>query len=373
MKKILIVANHAKEHINKFHIATIEKFKDLGWQVDVACRMDDFVPFCDNQFDLPCDRNPFRIGTFKSIVLLTTIIREGNYDVIHCHTSTGMLMAVIAGARFRKKGLKIFYTLHGCYFHKDAPIINWIIGLPTEWLLSNFIDVFITINNEDYINALRYRFMSKAILKIDGAGVNVEKFRININLVDKNVLRTTFGLDINAFVLIYVAELNKNKNQEDLIYMVEILEKMVPNICLLLVGPDHYQGKIQDLINKRRLNDLIKCLGWRNDVPNLLLASDIAVASSKSEGLGINIIESMSCGLPVVAFDNRGHREIIDNGVNGVLVKSGDIEKMAIEIKKIYDNSEYAERITGNAYNSIKRFDEINVINELLDIYKKYS
>ena len=65
--KLLIVANYAKQHINKFHIPTIKKFKENGWSVDVACNADADVEFCDNVYDLPIERNPFRLQSLKAI------------------------------------------------------------------------------------------------------------------------------------------------------------------------------------------------------------------------------------------------------------------------------------------------------------------
>lgn len=59
MKKLLLVANVSKEHIRKFHIPFILRMKELGWQVDVACKMDAPIPECDHCYNLPCDRNPF--------------------------------------------------------------------------------------------------------------------------------------------------------------------------------------------------------------------------------------------------------------------------------------------------------------------------
>ena len=74
MHKVLIVANVSKEHIRKFHIPFISFMRKKGWVVDVACRLDVPVPEASNQFDLPCNRNPFSGGVLKSIIKLEKII-----------------------------------------------------------------------------------------------------------------------------------------------------------------------------------------------------------------------------------------------------------------------------------------------------------
>ena len=65
---------------------------------------------------------------------------------------------------------------------------------------------------------------------------------------------------------------------------------------------------------------MVDFLGYRNDIETLLKISDVAVASSLREGLPVNIMEAMACGLPVIATDNRGHRELIKNNKNGWII-----------------------------------------------------
>ena len=76
---------------------------------------------------------------------------------------------------------------------------------------------------------------------------------------------------------------------------------------------------------------MVDFLGYRNDIESLLKMSDIAVASSLREGLPVNIMEAMACGLPIIAIDNRGHRELVSNNKNGWLVEK-DINEISERI-----------------------------------------
>ena len=78
---------------------------------------------------------------------------------------------------------------------------------------------------------------------------------------------------------------------------------------------------------------MVDFLGYRNDIAKLLQMCDIAVASSLREGLPVNIMEAMACGLPVIASENRGHRELIINNVNGWTVDREDIKDNGERIK----------------------------------------
>lgn len=370
MKKILIVANEAKEHIMKFHIPTIKMLKDNGWVVHVACGGREKIPFCDCQIQLPCNRNPFRFPTLKSIYILKKIIQKENYNIVHCHTATGGLIARIAAIGTKKNGLKVFYTAHGLHFYKGSSAISWILYLPVEYILSIFTDLLITINKEDYINAKKL-LKAKEIVKINGAGVNLLKFSKNDAKI-RDCMRTALGISAGAVVLIYVAELSVNKNQSALIKMMKILREQMPNAVLLLVGPDRNGGRYQAIAKGIAVESYVKFLGWRDDVPQLLAAADYALASSKSEGLGLNLVEAMAAGLPVIAFVNRGHKEIITDQVDGFLIEEDNIQKMAETILRLNRNNVLKTAIINNAKEKIKILEQDKILCDLREIYRNH-
>ena len=122
-----------------------------------------------------------------------------------------------------------------------------------------------------------------------------------------------------------------------------------------MFGPDHYNGKLQKYVKQLGIQNNVIFTGWRSDIGAILYASDICVASSIHEGFGLNLVESMACGLPVVAFDNRGHREIVKDGFNGYLIPQGNIKM-------------FAERVIYVIQNNYKNFSQ-NVLLLVLKIY----
>ena len=371
MHKVLVVANVSKEHIRKFHIPFILFMKKKGWIVDVACRLDAPVPEASNQFNLPCNRNPLLGGLVRSIIQLKKIIDNNQYDVIHCNTITGSIIARWASIKARKKGTKVFYTNHGLHYFKGASFSRWIIGYPMEKILAPLTDCFITINDADYRMVRKTLKVAGNVEKIHGIGVDLQRFRNISKNYSPLEQRAAINIDAKAFVLMYVAELTENKNQEVLFESVSRLKDKYPNIMLVLVGPDHQNGTLQQLACDKGISNKVKFLGWRNDIPELLSMADIYVASSKSEGLGLNLIEAMACGLPVVAYDNRGHREIIDNGKNGYLVEQGSIELFTDRIVELYENIKTRERIVQYAQETINKYETENVLQELWAIYQR--
>ena len=330
MKKLIIVANASKEHIRKFCIPFIEYLHANGWTVDVACRMDIPVPECDTAYDLPCDRNPFRGGLLKSVKALKEIIRKNEYDILVCSTVVGSMIARLAAAPFRKVGLRVIYMCHGIHFFPGASMGRWAMGYPVEKLLTPKTDAIIVTNNLDLELANKYLKKIPVIEKSHSMGVNLSLFR-DAGLSDEERIaqRTALGIAPDDIVLSYVAEIIDNKNQIMLVKAFEIIRKSIPNAKLVLIGPEHDDGELRKLVESKDLQKDILFLGWRNDVPMLLHLADIYVASSKSEGLGLNLIEAMACDLPVVATQNRGHLEIVKHEQNGFLVDINDSETMA--------------------------------------------
>lgn len=334
MNKILFVANVAKEHICKFHIPTIRYFKNNGWRVDVACAGEEPVPYCDHQFIMHWKRTPFSFATLKGLNELRHLLENEYYDAVYCNTPVGGLEARIASKVTRKKGTLVVYCAHGLHFYKGAPIKNWIIYYPIEKYLAKFTDLFLTINSED-TDLIRSRFHRKDdVSQLPGIGVDFARLNIASVQHTRESIREKYHIPQNAHVLIYVAEVLKNKNQSLLVDTLRILKKSINDVYLFLVGPIHDGGSLEQYVVKNNLTDSVIFTGWQEDVASFLYASDVCTASSIREGFGINLVESMYCGLPVVATDNRGHRSIIIDGENGFLVPFS-AEKMAERVAQL--------------------------------------
>lgn len=344
--KILFVANVAKEHIRKFHIPTIIKLREKGWCVYVACKVDAEIPEADNVYSMCWERNPFTLKTFRGIRQLKALIAKNEYNIVYCHTPVGGLAARFAARGFRKKGLKVVYCAHGLHFFKGAPLINWLLFYPMEKLMAKFTDTFITINNEDYDRVLRKFNRKMSVKLIDGIGVDFNRLNVTDRLGVRNDYRRKLKLPSDAIVLIYIAEIIQNKNQQMIIKALEIVHKMGYNVHLLLPGPNHHNGEFVELSEKLSLDEYVHFLGWRSDVGCLMAASDIYVASSIREGFGINLVEAQYCHLPVVASSNRGHRAIIKNGENGFLVPVNDYQMLADRIVNLITDKTLYDKFT---------------------------
>lgn len=367
--KILLVANVTKEHVLKFHVPTIKKLVDDGWLVDVASGGKDEIPYCNKHIILPIDRSPFKGNIFKGIRLLKNEIAKNNYDIVYCHTEVGGIVGRLAAKSFRKKGLKVVKLDHGFYFYKGASWLTWAVHFTVDKILSKITDTFITINKEDY-NLARHKFGYCKNYIIDGIGVDPSRFTLKNRKEIRERYRKELNIPQDAIVLIYLAELIKNKNQ---IVLMDALKKVLQtrkDVYLVLAGIDHTNKKFERYANSIGVQDNIRFLGWRSDVNNLYAMSDICTASSIREGFGLNLVEAMYCGIPIIASNNRGHATIIRDGENGYLVEQGDVDTFARRILKLADDNNQRKRFVEVADKEKSKYSSEKVTTRLLEILR---
>lgn len=369
MKKVLFVSHVA--NFAKFNRNFMRWFRQQGWRVYYASAGEEPIEDCDYSYVLSFNRSPFSFNNVKAYRELKDIIEKENFDIIHCHTPVGGVVTRLAARDARKRGTSVIYTGHGLHFYKDAPILNWILYYPVEKFCARFTDCLITINEEDYSNVTQHKFKASEIRHVHGVGVSLDRFRIHTP-AEKEALRLKYGYRAEDYIMIVVAELNKNKNQKFLIKSVSHMQKRFPQIKLLLVGKGEQQEELSNMVKELKLDSSVFFLGYRNDIDCLLGMSDVLVTASYREGLAVNIMEAMASGLPVICTDVRGQRDLIKDGENGFLYPINDEQRFSEAVGKLVDNSELADKIRDNNVRDVRIFSIDHVIKEMAAIYKKY-
>lgn len=362
MKKVLFTAT-VDSHILQFHIPYLKMLKEKGYEVHVATNGTENIPYCDVKHVVSFERSPIKINNLKAIKQLKKIIDKEKFEIIHCHTPMGSVVTRLAAKKARKKGTKVIYTAHGFHFYKGAPLINWMIFYPIEKYLSQYTDCLITINDEDYELARKKFKKCEQIELIYGVGVDENKFNFKMTDQEKHELRKSLGLRDDDFVIIYVAELSKRKNQGMLIQAVkELIDDGKNNIKVILPGTDSMNGYYQKMSKDLGLEDNIKFLGYRKDIPKLLKISDLYVSTAKQEGLPVNIMEAMTSNIPIIATDCRGNRDLIKSCI--------EIDNIAGLAKNIQEKSTMRE--LAYEYNMLQ-YSTTKIVNTMERIYDCFN
>mgnify|MGYP002627342926 CR=1 FL=1 len=205
------------------------------------------------------------------------------------------------------------------------------------------------------------------IYKIDGVGVNLERFH-PCTAQEKSALRSALGYSDSDFIITVVAELNKNKNQIMLVQKVPELNSIIPTLKILLIGKETLPI-VRNFVEKENLGDTVQFLGYRNDVEKLTMISDIAFSASLREGLPVNIIEAMACGIPVVASDNRGHRSLVRDKETGFIFSPKSEKEMTDAIILLYKNPALRAEMGARNVEEAKKYAVEKTIGAMQAIY----
>lgn len=375
-KRALILASVASM-IEQFNMDNINILIEHGYNVDVACNFKEGSTISDARIKelimqlkkmgivvhhIPIPR---RVTDIKNIVIsekqVKNLCNNNLYELVHCHSPIGGVVARLGACSSRKKGTKVIYTAHGFHFYKGAPLKNWIMFYPVEKLCSYLTDVLITINMEDY-NFARKHMSAKRIEYIPGIGLDTAKFS---STVDRKSQRSKLLLGDNNVMLLSVGELNKNKNHEIIIRALSEIENT--NIYYFIAGKGdkgHYLKELADMLGVH-----LSLLGYRTDITELLSAADIFVFSSFREGLSVSLMEAMASGLPCVVSKIRGNVDLIDDSKGGYLCKPNSVRDFEIALKSLIGCRKH--QIEYGNYNKIKikDFDINKVIDKLSIIY----
>ena len=363
-KKVLFVATVVKTHIMQFHIPYLKMLQQMGWETAVAARndyddpQDCNIPYCDAYYDIPFERTPWKPGNLKAFAMLKKVIDQGGYDLIHCHTPVGALLTRLAAVNARRHGTTVMYTAHGFHFFKGAPLRNWLLFYPAEWLLAPLTDILLTINREDYQRALKHMH-AKRIVYVPGVGISTEKFQKVPE--DSGETRKKLGYGQEDFLILTVAEMTSNKNH------ITILKALATHY--LICGRGDMLEKLEDSVEQLGLDGHVNFLGYRRDVQQLYHCCDLFAFMPYREGLSVALMEAMCSRMPIVCTRIRGNTDLIDDGVSGVFSDNRP-DALAEHIRRLYRDPELRASLGQEAAKKVMQFDEKAVQKQMREIYE---
>lgn len=372
MKKVLFVATVVETHIKPFHIPYLKLFKERGWETAVAARNDCgrdeicSIPWCDVFFDIPFERSPLKWANLLAYKKLKHIIETGEYDIIHCHTPVGAVLARLAAIHSRKKGTKVIYTAHGFHFYTGAPLINWMLFYPAEKVLSRWTDVLVTINKEDFERAKR--FSAGKTCYVPGVGIDTRRFMVTEEekCSRRIAMREKLGIPLDATVILSVGELTHRKNHQVIIKAISKISSV--NIYYVICGRGPLRRMLEKTSKNEGVGEKVKLMGFCGNIEEYYLMSDIFAFPSKQEGLPVSVIEAMASNLPIISSKIRGSIDLIEDGRNGLLIEDDNADAYAWAIIKCLEQMKCAALGKANRFKAMQ-YDLSQVVKEYLHIY----
>lgn len=313
MKRKALLVSTVSGFIPQFEMNNVRILQEMGYEVHYASnyhtpsygkdnRRLDGTGIIRHQIDFV--RSPYKPANLKVYRQLKALMKRECFQLVHCHTPMGAVMARLAGKATKTK--PIIYTAHGFHFFKGAPLRNWLFYYPVERWLSRYTTQLICINQEDFERA--QKFHAPYVDYIPGAGINLTKIQQTAD-INRKQKRDSMGLPADKKILLSVGELIPRKNHET---AIRAFAKWRDSSWLYLIcGQGELDEYLKKLVEELNLEQQVLFLGYRKDVLEICRISDCFLFPSFQEGLPMAMLEAMACGLPVICSDVRGNRDLM--------------------------------------------------------------
>ncbi|HSJ83252.1 MAG TPA: GNAT family N-acetyltransferase [Acidimicrobiia bacterium] len=307
---------------------------------------------------------------FKAMLQFWRVLREERFTVLHTHNPKpgvyGRILGRLAGVPL------VVNTMHGLYATEDDAPLKRAVVYSLEAVAARFSDAELHQNSEDLEFCTRTRILPPGRGRLLGNGVNLERFdREKVDPEARSRLRAEFGAGEEDVVVGMVGRLVAEKGYPELF---EAATTLGEGYIVVAVGPDDPEKS--DALPEGAVANAtaagVRFLGMRTDMEDLYSAMDLFVLPSHREGFPRAAMEAAAMGLPVVATDIRGCRQVVEDGVNGFLVPVRDPEALAGAISKLGEDGELREKMSSaSAQVARVRFDEQEVVRIVMDTYRE--
>lgn len=298
---------------------------------------------------------------------LVCLMRQRDYDIVHTHNSKagflGRLAAIVAPVPI------IVHTIHGFAFHEYERPLRRQLFIWLERFAGHFTDRLITISEPLKQWGLGLRIGRPEKYVTIYSGIEIEKFRVNIDIQQK---KAELGIGPEDKVVGVVAKLWEGKGHRCILQAAQGVVKRRPNVKFLFVGEGILKEKLQLLTHQLGLDEKVIFTGFRTDIPELTAIFDIAVLASFFEGLGRVLLEAMALGKPVVASRVGGIVDVVDDGKTGILVPAQDAPALANALITLLLDAGLRMRMGKAARAKIDaKFSAQAMVSQIKDVYEQ--
>lgn len=290
-----------------------------------------FIEFCKSEEVSGTPIKMFRevnvVQDALSLIKVLVLLLKEKPDIVHANTPKASLLVMIASFIIRIP-VRIYYC-HGLRYqgaHKNGRFFLMLIERLTCYLATNIYAVSFGLSE-----TIKQDGITKKQVKVIGNGsINgIDEFFFNSNLPEISISSDLKNRIQHKFVFGFIGRITKDKGIIELLESFKRLKADNKDILLLLIGSLELSPSIDsDLINEINSNSSIYYVGYRSDVRPYYKAMDVLVFPSYREGFGVSLMEAAKMNVPSIATDIIGCNEVIEHGINGLLVEPRSIESL---------------------------------------------
>ncbi|MGF1673952.1 MAG: glycosyltransferase family 4 protein [Rivularia sp. (in: cyanobacteria)] len=347
----------------------IEAALNQGW--DVLVNSPSEGRFCD--FLREKKVKVYHLDTTRSFnwlsaVKMAQLINKEQVSLVHAHAPfAGSIISALSG---KLAGVPVIIHAH----LQDSLSSNYFIrsyqNIMNYWTSRKCCNAIIAVSHQVKDALITEGFDShKFHVVYNGTPVNHQQINTNI--------RSQLNIPDDIPVVIHIGRLCKSKGQHILLKAAANLQQLRQEAVYLIVGKDleqngTYLTYLKDMACELGINNSVRFLGHRADIPQLLASSDLLVLPSYTEGLPLVILEAMAAGLPVVATPVGGIPEVVIHQETGLLVPIEDVPALADAMLKLLQNPHVRNEMGNKGLEMVnKDFSVEKMCREVFDIYDK--
>ncbi|NTU41853.1 MAG: glycosyltransferase family 4 protein, partial [Nitrospirales bacterium] len=294
-------------------------------------------------------------GRFNPLapVRLSKWAKENNISIIHSHGFKADIVGLLAA---KLSGCKAVTTPHGWSLERDWKLMIYE-GLDKRAF--RFMDMVCPLSSELLRQLTLKREKTRLILN----GVDVEEI---------DSLKASDRRDTGSFLVGYVGRLIESKDISTLLAAVKDLIERQVNLRLMIIGDGILSDSLKTEAQELHIGSQVEFLGFRDDAISLLKTLDVFVLPSLSEGIPRCVMEAMACGIPVVASDIPGNRDLVRHGETGLIFKPGDHKGLSEMILSLIISSNAAREMAVRARKVVEAdFSGSRMASEYTDLYEE--
>ena len=316
-----------------------------GWQVDILTTDSVFQHAVRDHglglVNMDVIRREIRpVWDLGGLVRLHAFLRREPYHIVHTHTSkagfVGRLAARLAGVPV------IVHTAHGFAFHEASPVSSRLFYSTLERMAARWCDRIVSVSEFHRRWAIELGMCSpRRIVAIPNGIASVSRN----SEVELGGLRRQLGVQHDDLLILSLARLAPDKGLEYLIEAAAILLRMGRRIQVAIAGEGPTRDRLEQMARNLGVTDRVVFLGFREDVGDLLAASDLVVLPSLREGLSMALLEAMAAGKPVIATSIGSQREMASHADIAWLVRPADTLALTEAILRLAEDRALMARL----------------------------
>lgn len=360
----ILQINSAKEW-GGGEVHTLTLCKELivvGHQVVLACRKESAI---DKQakklgvktLNLPLSSAVDLFSAYK----LAQFCKRNSIDIVHAHLGRDYWIVYLTKRLY--DSVTVVFSRHLLFpikknnFHK---------------MLYKSVALVIAVSKGVQDVIINSGYIAKDKVPVIYNGVDLKKYQAVSSM---NSFRSEIGVKKETILIGMVGQISHLKGQDIFIQSIPYILREFEHCKFIMVGADHNQDRniirLKELARDLNVAENIVFLGYRPDVPKIIRNLNVFISASREEAFGISIVEALASQIPVVSTRTKGAMEIVEDGVNGILVNIEDPQALARAVVEILQNPELTRQFKENGKKRVEDFFCQKVmVKKVVDIYE---